>query len=208
MKPLLYLFWRRTVNSLKKAVRTPRILLPSLLLALLLGIQLLGYFLMGERGTAGTAPAFTRTELLMGGPAAFIIAMRGILLMSLFSAFLTALGEGNLFFAKSDVDFLFPAPLRRRSVLLFKMLARYLGLLFPALYVPLIIGNTTLSDGSRVSPFALWPGMLGSWLYLTAVTNVAQVILLSRTDSDDSDDSPVSRRRVLVRRLLGGVLIC
>jgi hypothetical protein len=203
MRPLLYLFWRRTINSFKRAAKTPRLLLPAILILLLLGTQLLGYFLVGEQGTAGSAPAFTRTDLLMGGPGAFIVAVRGVLLLSLFSSFLTALGEGNLFFAQSDVDFLFPAPLRKRSVLLFKMLARYMGLLFPAVYLPLALGNASLTGGNAVSPFALWPGMLGSWLYLTAVSNIAQIVLLIRAEREDENGPGVQRRAVLRRIFIG-----
>jgi ABC-2 type transport system permease protein len=206
MRPLLYLFWRRTVNSLKRAVKTPRLLVPAILVLLLLATQLIGYFVAEERGSAGSAPAFTRTDLLMGGPGAFIVAVRGVLLLSLFSSFLTALGEGNLFFAQSDVDFLFPAPLRKRSVLLFKMLARYVGLLFPAVYLPLALGNAALTSGNIVSPFALWPGMLGSWLYLTAATNVAQIILLNRGAGDEEEDSPSARRRAVLRRVFVGLI--
>lgn len=203
MNALLYLALCRLKNSLRRMIKTPRLLLPGTGLFVILGAQLAFYFQSGERGAAGDFALVSPTELIEGGPGALVAAVKGILVLSAFTAFINALGEGGLFFTQSDVDFLFPAPLTRRAVLFVKMLGRYTGLLFPAVYLPLVAGSTTLTAAGNVPPLAYWPGMLGCWLFLMATANAAQTVLLSRATEEGSEvEEARQRRRDLWRRSL------
>ncbi len=138
-----------------------------------------------------------------------VASVRAILLLSLFTSLVSALGEGGLFFTQSDVDFLFPAPLSRRAVLLFKMLGRYFGLLLPAMYIPFIVGGPIAREAG-VSGFGFLPGILGAWLFLIAVTNTAQAVLLNRVDKTDGvtdDENPAVQQRKRLQKILGWSLL-
>ena len=209
MRPLLYLFGRQIINSLRRALRTPRILVPGLIILFGLGAQLATYSLVyyfGEgRGAAGAMPAFTPNQILMGKPGAFVVAVRGALLFSVFTAIITALGEGALTFQRGDIDFLFPAPVSRRGVLFFKMLGRYFSLLLVASYLSLTLGLSMLS--AQVSPLALIPGILGVWLFLISINNAAQATLLQRASAEENADDKVIERRASARRIVTIVLL-
>ena len=202
MTALFYLFWRQFANSFRRALKTPRILIPGVIILFGMGAQLasylLVYYLNPERGTAGAMPTFTPNDLLMGKPGAFVVAVRGALLFSVFTAVVTALGEGNLFFQQGDIDFLFPAPLSRRGVLFFKMLSRYLSLLLVASYLSFTLGLSFLA--AQIAPVALLPGVLGVWLFLIAVNNAAQATLLNR--APDVTEDAAGKRRGSVRRIV------
>ena len=205
MRALLYLTVRRFVNSIRQIPRQPRLLVPYLLIALFLVGQIAIFFLAAREGTVsrGLPTSFTPREFIEGGPGALIAAVRAVLLLSLLTAVVSALGEGNLFFTQSDVDFLFPAPLKRRSVLLFKMLGRYAGLLLPAAYLPLIFG-TALVARAGVTPLAYLPGMFGTWLFMVTATNLTQTALLVRAGGADDDPADEARRarRERIRKLV------
>ena len=206
MKPLLYLFWRQFTNSFRRAARTPRVLIPGLIIGLGLGAQfgssIFLYYFSPERGAAGMMPAFAPNELLEGRPGAFVVAVRGALALSTFTAILSALGEGSLVFLPGDIDFLFPAPVSRRSVLFFKMAGRYLSLLAVAAYLTFALGMAFLT--ARASPLSLLPGILGVWLFLVSVTNAAQTALLNRAPSDKEapNDGRAAIRRIVTFTLL------
>lgn len=217
MRALAFLWTRTLLGSVRGALRRPRTLVPALFLLLLLVSQLAGFWVRGSAegvGAAGVAPVFTRTELLMGGPGAFVVALRGIFLLALFSTLVGALGESGLLFAQSDVDYLFPAPLSRRAVLFWKMLGKYGGLLFPAAYLPLAVGNAALSD-ARVSLWAFAPGIIGAWLFLASVANIAQVLVLGRgTETETGEQARQQTRRILTMVLVAfvvgaaGIVVC
>jgi hypothetical protein len=201
MRALVYLALRRLINSLKRAVKNPRVLLPALFFA---GIVLLMLASLGvkSQGAEGGSPPFTPQEFVTGGPGALIAAIRSVLLVSLFTSVVTALGNGALFFQPSDVDFLFPAPLSRRGILSFQMLGRYARMILPSIYLPLAFGGATLTAMVQISPVHLWPGMLGMWLFFIATANCAQAALLARTAQPERNDTQAARRLAAVRRLL------
>jgi ABC-2 type transport system permease protein len=185
VRALVYLAVHRLLNALRRVPGSPRLLAPVLggLLVLLL---FTGMFLfLGSLQAGRPRPQFAPRELVEGGPGALVGAVKAFLLFSLLSSVIAACGEGSVFFTQSDVDFLFPAPLRRRAVLLFKMAGTYAGHLIPALYLPFMLGNT-LALRSNITPLAYWPGSLGMFLFLLSATNLAQTMLLSRAQGEES----------------------
>jgi ABC-2 type transport system permease protein len=206
MRALLYLQTRRFLNSLKRSVRNPRVLLPALFFLGIIGLVLMAAYEVKAQGGRGAAPPFTPQEFVTGAPGALIAAIRSVLLVSLFTSIVTALGNGGLFFQPSDVDFLFPAPLSRRGILLFQMLGRYARMLLPSVYLPLAFGGATLAAMAKVSPLALWPGMLGMWLFFVIAANGAQAVVLARSAQTEGTEAQVSRR-LLLRRIFSGIAI-
>jgi hypothetical protein len=209
MKALAYLFLWRTGNAIRQGFKQPRLMIPALLLLLVLGGQVWSGYMYTTQPQApeGVTGLFTRTDLLIGGPGAFLLAVRGILLLSFFSSCSAALSEGTLFFTQSDIDFLFPAPLSRRAILFTRMLGRYIGLLLPAVYLPLILGGASLAGTARVSPLELIPGFIGAWLYLATITNVAQAVLLSRSKAGDWESATAEKRRQALQRIVSALIL-
>jgi hypothetical protein len=100
VKALLYLAVRRLVNSVRRIPGSPRLLLPILFFVLVFGLQLVAFFLAGggARPTAEQgAPAFTPEAFIEGGPGALVAAVRGVLLISVFTSVVAAFGDGTLF---------------------------------------------------------------------------------------------------------------
>jgi ABC-2 type transport system permease protein len=207
MKPLLYLALCRFKNSLRRMVKTPRLLLPGCGLVFAFGGQILLHFLRGSHGASSPPTALMPTDMLTGGPGALVAAVKGILLLSIFTAVINSLGEGGLFFVPSDVDFLFPAPLTRRAVLLFKMFGRYSALLFPAFYLPLVASGSANSSAANFSLLAYLPGCVGCWLFLVAITNTSQSVLLARPPDDGTENEAHRKRREKVKRVFTFLLI-
>lgn len=221
MRALAYLALRRFWNSLKRAPRDPRVLFPALLLLLVFGAILLPALLRHQGPSsphvrhpqhapmarpAAPPTVFRPGDYVTGDPGMLAAALRAILLINIFSAVVTALGDGSLFFTPADVDFLFPAPLSRRAVLLFKMLGRYAALLIPAVYLPLAFGGAALCASAGVSPVALWPVVIGMWLFYVAVANLTQAVLVGRSApaADPAAEERAVRRRAALRRILVG----
>ncbi|MES2459824.1 MAG: putative ABC exporter domain-containing protein [Armatimonadota bacterium] len=207
MHALVYLGTRRFVNSLKRSVRNPRVLVPALLFLGIIFLVVLASFGAKAQGRDDIVAPFTPQEFVTGGPGALIAAIRSVLLVSLFTSVVTALGNGTIFFQPSDIDFLFPAPLSRRGILFFQMLGRYGRMILPAIYLPLAFGGATLTAMVQVSPLALWPGMLGMWLFFIATANIAQAALLARASKTETDDSKAAHRRVVVRRAIASFAV-
>jgi hypothetical protein len=208
MRALFFLVACRLRNSIRRIPRNPRLALPLLFFLIIGAAQLLPLVMLHQLGSHHHAPT-TRVPsaaLEEGGPGALIAAMRLVLLLSVFTAILGALQEGNLFFEPSDIDFLFPSPLSRRAVLLFRMTGRYAGLFVPSVYLPLVLGGFAIAAEAGISAAALWPGMMGSWLFLVSVANFAQVSVLGRWSHDDSPTSERRRRRArnVIVAMLGG----
>lgn len=210
MRALLYITVRRFLNAFKRVPGSPRLLLPVLFFGLVFGLQLVAFFLMGGRGGQEPLPAFSPNELIEGGPGALRAAIRGLLLLGVFSSVVAAFGEGNLFFSQSDVDFLFPAPLSRRAVLLFRMLGAYAAFIIPLFYVPFAVGGG-LAARAGVTPLAYWPGVLGAWLFLLMAANLSQTVLLNRPRDEDDATTREKIRKALAwvgfgLLLLGGFI--
>jgi hypothetical protein len=202
VRPLLYLATRRFVNALKRVPKNPRLLMPALFFLLAFAGPAASFLFAHRDAVPPTeASPFTPRELTEGGPGVLVAAIRGLLLFSVIGSITAALGESRLFFSPSDVDFLFPAPLRRRAVLLFKMLGTYLGLFFPVIYFPILLGGRVAAQAG-LTPAAYWPGMLGAWLFLVATTNLTQFLLFARPPDNGGGDDTRRARRERARKTL------
>jgi hypothetical protein len=127
LKPLLYLEFRQFVNSLKNTLRSPKRLIP----ALMIGAGVFSWFLQTALMVSGASRpghmpmgllgmnATSIREMIRAG--SFLFLCFGTLVI-VFQAFST----GSLVFSLAHIDFLFPTPISRRSVLLIKLLRDYL----------------------------------------------------------------------------------
>jgi len=130
LKPLLYLELRQFINALKNTLRSPRRLIP----ALLIGAGVFAWIAQAALFLSGAAPpphqaygllaaVQNPSELIKAG--SFLFLSFGSLVI-IYQAFST----GSLVFSIAHIDFLFPTPISRRSVLLIKLLKDYLKYMF------------------------------------------------------------------------------
>lgn len=177
LKPLLYLEIRQFINSLKNTLRTPKRLIPALIMTAAysawIAQGLIGMFAASNIGRHGSAIAVGSTalpgETIRAG--AFLILCIGSVI-ALYKAF----AEGSLVFSIAHIDFLFPTPISRRWVLLIKLVKDYLKYAFWVAFFVVFLGSPLcLALGYSVFPSGLITiaALTG---YLLLVVNVAHTL--------------------------------
>ena len=176
MKPLLYLEIRQFLNSIKNTLRSPKRLIPALIIAAVAFSWVMQsvFFISGagpmnHHAVPGINAALLPTELIRAG--VFLMLSFGALII-LFHAFST----GSLIFSIAHIDFLFPTPISRRAVLLVKLLKDYLKYAFWVAFFVVFTGVPLL----LAINVRLFPGGLFSIAALTAyvlfVVNIAHAV--------------------------------
>ena len=123
MKPLLYLELRQLINSIKNTARTPKRLIP----ALIVGAWVVSWFVRGFMLCLGEGPRVPNMSFL--GDVDWKMIRQGVFLFMSVSSVLVIYGafsSGMMIFSVSQIDFLFPTPISRRTVLLVKLAKDYL----------------------------------------------------------------------------------
>ena len=176
MKALLYLELRQFINSLKNVLRSPRRLIPALIIAAWLVSTILGNLLIlsgaaeGPRGGGLAQSAVPVAEIEAG---IFLLLSLGMML-TVYQAFTT----GFLVFSIAHIDFMFPAPISRRGVLLVKLVKDYLKYGFwVALFFVLLGAPAFAAVDVSVLPTGLI-GIAGLTALLLMVVNVANTVNL------------------------------
>lgn len=160
MKPLLYLELRQITNSVKAALRTPKRLIPAVLIALWIAF-VFAQDTLTLLGIARPVMPSGRHYLQQAIPIDAIWAVVFIVLtITAAGVIYTALSDGLLIFAPSHVDFLFPTPVNRRHVLAFKLFKDYTKY---ALFSGLVFGMVG-SPLYHVLGVPVYPDLLLSWL--------------------------------------------
>ncbi len=116
----------------------------------------------GSRG-AGTPPMFT--AFAAAGP-----ALAGLVLLAITAlSWMMPFGSGLLDFSEAEIQFLFPAPVSRRQLLVHRMVRSQLGLLFAS--VVMGIARPSGSGATRVrTSVAMWFLMVTGKIYFTGIT--------------------------------------
>ncbi len=176
MKPLLYLEYRLFVNSIKNTLRSPVRLIPALLVA--------AFVIAWIMQTAILLASAPRPNMLVWktlGPALHLeglVQSATFLLLSfgtvviLFHAFST----GSLIFSLAHIDFLFPTPIPRRSVLLLKLFRDYLRYtLWIVLFVVFTGAPAMQALGGSLYPYG-FVSVAALAAYLLFVLNVTHTV--------------------------------
>lgn len=123
MIPLLYLEFRQLINSIKNTARTPKRLIP----ALIVGAWVASWFIRGLMLALGDGPQAPNIQML-GDRDAELIQQGVFLFMSIGSVLVMygAFSNGMMIFSVAQIDFMFPTPISRRTVLLVKLVKDYL----------------------------------------------------------------------------------
>lgn len=182
MKPLLYLEIRQFINAIKSTLRTPKRLIPALIMAagafawamqaLLFSFSVHGLSHRHAQAmalAAGVLPG----ELIRAG--AFLALSIGSVIV-LYQAF----ASGSLVFSIAHIDFLFPTPIARRYVLLVKLVKDYLKYAFwVAFFVTFLGSPICLSLRLSVFPGGLITiaALTGYMLFVVNVAHTLNIVL-------------------------------
>jgi len=175
LKPLIYLELTLLINSIKNTVRSPKRLIPMLLI----GAWVIAWFVQSLMILMGESPLPAQPDLktLAGLP---IDEIR-LVLFALFSVgsimvMYGAFSSGMMVFTVAHIDFLFPTPISRRKVLLVKLFKDYVKYGFWVAFLFLLVG-APLFGVLRVSimPWGL-ASVAGMLALLLLVVNLAHTI--------------------------------
>ncbi|HUV05792.1 MAG TPA: putative ABC exporter domain-containing protein [Armatimonadota bacterium] len=183
MKMLLDLELRQFVNYMKLTLRSPKRLIPALLML----AYILWFFQMGMLGSREFR------ELPRGVPAAGLAVpdfvwplvwagVFGLLTLVLVYRLLRAFSQSLIVFGLAEIDFLFPVPISCRLIMLFKLLKLYVTVAafatFFLIFYWLMFGAFAGSSGGGPSLLAAWAAVT---LYAVLVINVCTTVNLVAT---------------------------
>ncbi len=131
-----------------------------------------------RRRAAGREPMLALSSMRSSAPAALGVGLLAVTALS----WLVPVDSGLLDFSEAETAFLFPAPVSRRALLVYRMMRSQLGLLFGAI----IMGLATPSIGGfarlRIG-VAMWVLLFIGKVYFTGVT----LVRVRRTATSGSD---------------------
>lgn len=173
MKPLLYLEFRQLVNSIRNTTRTPKRLIPALIVA----AWVVSWFIRGLMSCLGDAPEMPNIAMLRTVPIELI--QQGVFLFMSISSVLAMYGafsNGMMIFSVAHIDFMFPTPISRRTVLLVKLLKDYLKYGLYVAFFFMFIGFPVFGIlGVRLMPAALL-SIAAVTALLVLVVNISHTI--------------------------------
>ncbi len=171
MRPLAYLHLRLFVNSVKHTLRTPRRLVPMVLLAAWAGQSVIFSTVMALDPEAWQS-------MKVHIPAARMDQIWSACFISLTATVVTlvynSLRDGLLIFAPPHIDFLFPAPIKRRSVLLMKLFGDYGRYAAYVIFVGVFALQGYMLIGMHAS--TAFYAAVGALLLLSFVTNATHLL--------------------------------
>ncbi len=174
MRPLLYLEFRQAINSIKNTARSPKRLIP----ALLLGCWFLCAVMQSAVLMSG-APRPPRADLmLLAHVPEAQIELGLFLLLSIGSILVMYNGfnSGLMIFSVAHIDFMFPTPISRRSVLLVKLIKDYGKYSLYIILAYVILGSIMFTP-LKVSTFPLGlVGIAAVLALLVLVVNISHTI--------------------------------
>lgn len=139
LKPLLYLELRQLINSIKNTARSPKRLIPMLIFGAWIFSSMIQSLLIMSGNISSNSPRFDLLQQIninMIETGVFLFFAIGSVLV-LYSAF----SSGIMIFSLAHIDFLFPTPISRRSVLIVKLLRDYVKYGFYVAFFFMIIGS-------------------------------------------------------------------
>ena len=177
----LYIIVCSARNRLR--VRLRRLREPRYLIGAIVGAAYLYFSVFARMGSrsgitrrrGGPAPQPMLAALRAGAPGAAGLALLALTAVSWILPF----DSGLLDFSQAEVQFLFPAPVSRRSLLLHRMMRSQLALLFTAVIFAVVTGSSSGYTRLRMS--------VGMWLLLSAAKIYSTGVSLSRAKLGSGD---------------------
>ncbi|MHB9035654.1 MAG: putative ABC exporter domain-containing protein [Armatimonadota bacterium] len=174
MRPLLYLEFRQLINSIKNSTRSPKRLIPMVLMIAYLISMLVQGLVMFSGGVRPSRPDFGALSAIPAEnlqPILFIMLSVGTMVV-IYNAF----SSGTLIFSIAHIDFLFPTPISRRKVLLVQLLRDYIKYGFYVTFLFFAVGTSVYGTlGVRMLPWGL-ASIAGVMALLLLVVNLSHTI--------------------------------
>src|SRR5258705_3816892 len=191
MRALLYLQYQAFIN--RQASRLKRLKKPKYLLGGIAGgLYFYFYFFRflfraggHRRATFDFSPEHLQLVQALAA---------SVLLVIVLLAWLIPHGRAALMFTEAEVNFLFPAPISRRTLIHFKLLKSQIAILFTTLLLTLITGRFGSAGSGWIRAFGWWVILSTLNLHFLG-SSFARTMLLERGISN-------WQRRILVLALL------
>ncbi|HLK15442.1 MAG TPA: putative ABC exporter domain-containing protein [Fimbriimonadaceae bacterium] len=193
IRAVALLSWWKFRNSLRTLLSDPRKLIPAAIILLILSCSFLPLLIAGNMPTAHKPVVPVDPTLLHAGIALVTVLIGAAIIDS-------GLGDNLLAFAMPDVDYLFPSPISRRVVMLYRLPAMTFAaiascgiVVFFAAFFKNLIGITVPNMGT--SPSSSWIPLIALSLCVGTYLNLSLFIAIQ------------FQRRVLVHRCLVGAIV-
>jgi ABC-2 type transport system permease protein len=185
MKALLYLNLRLLKNTIMAALRNPKVVLPFLFLGTLLSFPILTFYSLDSP----SLPLPFTTETVK--PALF-----SFLTFITWMTVIHSTTKSTLVFSLSEIDFLFPSPLKRKTILFNRLLINYAKIMVQYLF----LAGFGLLMISSVFGIIIWPRILFLWLAIVLIMMFASNLgdLVSLVSSHYSELRRTRNRRILM----------
>ena len=177
MRILLYLKLRQFVNYIIVTARTPKRLIPALIMILyFVGVFVPQIFVMRGASGHGHRMGVQLPEIV---PTLVFLLFAAVLIHQVHKAF----SEGMLVFGPSDVDFLFPMPIDPRKILALKLATIYVKLgLYVAFFTFIFLLQLGMVMGAQAGLVVrAWLGVI---FFMAFVVNIRTFINLISTFRD------------------------
>jgi ABC-2 type transport system permease protein len=162
--------FRNRVRVRLRRLRQPRYLGGAVAGAAYLYFSFFARFRASRESAARRAARQARLPASVGALLASAPALGGLVLMAIaIAAWLIPVNSGLLEFSDAELQFLFPAPVSRRQLLLYRMLRSQIGMLFSAVVIGFVSPSTVGISRVRIS-IASWILLVTAKIYFTGVT--------------------------------------
>ncbi|MBU7013545.1 MAG: hypothetical protein HXS52_11205 [Theionarchaea archaeon] len=185
MKALLYLNLRLLKNSISTALRNPKVILPFLFLGTLLGFPILIFYSLDFP----SLPLPFTTETVKPALFSFMTFVTWVTVIH-------STTKSTLVFSLSEIDFLFPSPLRRKTILFNRLLINYVKITTQYLF----FAGFGLLMISSVFGIIIWPRIVFLWLAIVFIMIFASNLgdLVSLVSSHYSEIRRTRNRKILI----------
>jgi len=185
-------FFYLTVCSIKNRLRMRfrRLKQPRYLLGSIVGILYFYFFVFGGRSRMSGRPGGVQAlgQLITRYSDHVLVIGTGFLFLITALAWLWPSTQTGLAFTRSEVQFLFPAPLTRMQLLNYKLLRTQLAALFGSFFVTIFIRPGSFATNSHF--------MVGVWLVMSTMSLHLVGVSLTRSSLGRHGRAGISRQRI------------
>ena len=181
MRLLLYLEFRQLVNYITVTLRTPKRLIPFIMMALWVILSTLPRLMMPRHHISplpfpgGSAPQMPALQMPEAVPAILFFLLYTVMIYRIVRSF----SDSMIVFGMPDVDFLFPSPISRRAIMALKLLGLYVRVgAYVVFFIVFMVPQFRLLFHASGSIFMAW---LGASLFAAFLVNICTVINLVST---------------------------
>jgi hypothetical protein len=185
MKALLYLNIHLLRNTIMRAIVTPKVVVPTLFMAVLFGLPLVT---LGTLELPQIPPPFT-TETAKPVIFSFLTFITWVTVIH-------STTKSTLVFSLPEIDFLFPSPLKRKTILLNRMIVNFAKMALQYLGM----AGLMLFIMTSVFAFSFWPRILFLWTAIVLIIIFASNLgdLVSLISSHYSELSRYRNRKIVM----------